>query len=126
MKALPFLKIVTIVNLLVATGFSVAGLLSPGSILPTGISPEKAITIFALYAAARTIPLAAITIISIARKRGSVLITLALLAGIIQLLDGLVGIYQHDVSKSAGPFGIAIVEFVAIYFVMKNSNPAGA
>jgi hypothetical protein len=118
-----FLKIITVVNVAVATGFSIAGIIKPAFILPEGISPDKAITIFALYAAARTIPLAVITIFSIINKRFNSLITLAFLCGVIQLLDAFVGLYQHDMSKTAGPFIIALVEFMAIYFTVgKNKH----
>ncbi len=49
-------SIVTGVNVLVASGFSLAGLVSPQSILPSADAPSDASLIFALYAAARTIP----------------------------------------------------------------------
>jgi hypothetical protein len=124
MKAISLLKIITVINLLVATGFSIAGVIAPLSILPAGITPEKATSIFALYAAARTIPLAVIAIISIVRKNNDVLLMLAFLAGTIQFLDGFVGLYQHDVSKSAGPFGIAVVQFIAIYFAARQQAAA--
>jgi hypothetical protein len=122
MKALTFLRIVTIINLLVATGFSVAGMINPDLILPAGINTEKAITIFALYAGARTIPLLIVTIVSVINNRRGALVTLAFLAGTIQLLDGFIGIYQHDTSKSLGPFVIAIIQFVALYLTVKTSN----
>ncbi len=124
MKALTFLKIVTTVNVLVAAGFSVAGIINPASILPVDISADKAIAIFALYAAARTIPLAAATIIFVFGKRRDGLFTLAFLAGVAQLLDGFIGIYQHDVSKTAGPFFIAVVTFIALYLSVKGKAMA--
>ena len=51
-------SLVTAVNVLVASGFSIVGLVSPKSILPAGYSPTEASFIFAMYAAARSIPLA--------------------------------------------------------------------
>jgi hypothetical protein len=122
MKASAFLKIITAVNLIVATGFSVAGVINPAAILPANINPIKALTIFALYAAARTIPLAVTALILAIGKRRDALFTLAYLAGIIQLLDGFIGIYLHDVFKSAGPFVIAVVQFIALYLAVKNGG----
>ncbi|GAA3978858.1 hypothetical protein [Mucilaginibacter dorajii] len=122
MKAPIFLKIVTAVNVIVATGFSVAGIINPAAILPANIGPDKAIATFALYATARTIPLAAIAIALVIGKRRDALFTLALLAGVIQLFDGFIGIYQHDASKSAGPFLIAVVQFIGLYFAMKGGE----
>jgi len=49
---------VTAINVLVASGFSIAALISPKSILPAGYAPTEASFIFAMYAAARSIPLA--------------------------------------------------------------------
>jgi hypothetical protein len=122
MKALTFLKIITVLNVLVATGFSVAGMLSPFLILPTNVTTDKAITIFALYAGARAIPIAALTIMSVFIKHWNAFITLAVLAGVIQFLDGFIGIYQQGLSKTVGPFIIATIQFVAIYLAVRNNN----
>ncbi|MBB6111792.1 hypothetical protein SAMN05421821_11473 [Mucilaginibacter lappiensis] len=122
MKALTFLKIITVLNVLISTGFSVAGIFNPFSILPAHITTDKAIAITTLYAGARTIPIATLAIISIFGKQWDAFITLAVLAGIIQFLDGFIGIYQHDVSKAAGPFFIATVQFVAIYLAGRRND----
>jgi len=122
MKALTFLKIATVLNVLVATGFSLAGILSPFVILPANITADKAITIYALYAGARTIPLVTLTIMSLFNKHWNALITLAVLAGLMQFLDGFIGIYEQDPSKSVGPFIIATIQFIAIYLAVRN-NP---
>jgi ethanolamine transporter EutH len=122
MKALTFLKITTVLNVLVATGFSVAGMLSPFLILPANVTANKAITVFALYAGARTIPMVTLTIMSVFSKHWNAFVTLAVLAGVIQFLDGFVGIYQQDLTKTAGPFIIATIEFVAIYLAVRNDD----
>ena len=114
MKALTFLKIITIGNLVIATGFSIVGIINPRLLLPDNTTADEAIIVFAFYAGARTLPLAAVAIISV-YNRCTTLLTLAFLAGVIQLLDGFIGVYQKDLSKSLGPFIIAAIEFVAIY-----------
>jgi hypothetical protein len=38
-----------------------------------------------------------------------------LLAGGVQLLDGFIGLYQHDISKTMGPFILAIATFTGVY-----------
>jgi hypothetical protein len=50
---------ITAINVLVASGFAIAGLVAPQAILPPGAAPGEASFVFALYAAARTLPLAA-------------------------------------------------------------------
>lgn len=124
MKAQQFLKSVTIINLLVATGFSLTGIIRPELILAAGTSLHKAVYVFALYAAARTVPLAVITILSFVKKQKDIWVTLAFLAGTIQLLDGVIGIYEKDTAKTLGPFLIAGIEFYAIFLYVRKLNKA--
>ena len=122
MKALLFLKIFTILNVLVSTGFAVAGIVSPFLLVSANVTTDKAITVFALYAGARAIPIVILTVISVFNKHWNAFITLALLAGGIQFLDGFIGIYEHDLAKTAGPFVIATVQFAAIYLAVRNNK----
>ena len=107
-------SLVTAINVLVAAGFSIAGLVSPKTILPAGNAPTDASFIFAMYAAARTIPLAFMALIAIYKQSQSALLTLGTLAGFIQLLDAGVGLLQHDPGKSIGPLVIAVFQFFAV------------
>jgi hypothetical protein len=113
-------SLMTTINVLVASGFSIAGLVSPKSILPASYVPTEASFIFAMYAAARTIPLAFITLIAIYKKSESVLLVLGTLAGFVQLLDGGVGMLQHDLGKSIGPLVIAALQFSALYLLHRS------
>ena len=122
MKALLFLKIFTILNVLVSTGFAVAGIVSPFLLVSANVTTDKAITVFALYAGARAIPIVILTVLSVFNKHWNAFITLALLAGGIQFLDGFIGIYEHDLAKTAGPFVIATVQFAAIYLAVRNNK----
>ena len=102
-------SLVTVINVLVAAGFSIAGLVSPRSILPAGYAPTEASFIFAMYAAARTIPLAFMALIAIYKQSEFALLILGTLAGFIQLLDAGVGLLQHDPGKSIGPIHCRIL-----------------
>jgi hypothetical protein len=64
-------SIITGINVLVASGFSLAGLVSPQSVLPGAGTPGRASQVFALYAAARTIPLALFALVAIYNDRES-------------------------------------------------------
>jgi hypothetical protein len=123
MKALTFLKIFTVFNVLVSTGFAVAGIVSPFLLLPTNVTADKAITIFALYAGARAVPIAILTIMSVFNRHWNAFITLAVLAGMMQLLDAFIGIYEHDLSKTAGPMIIATIQFAVIYRTVRSRPP---
>jgi hypothetical protein len=117
-------SLVTAINVLVAGGFSIAGLVNPTSILPTGASPTEASFIFALYAAARSIPLAVIALIAIYKQSKAALLILGTLAGFIQLLDAGVGLAQHDLGKTIGPLVIAALQFFAMYLLGRSERSA--
>jgi hypothetical protein len=117
---------VTVANVLVAGGFSVAGLVRPEAVLPGGMAPTGASFIFALYAAARTLPLAVITLIAVQRRSAPALLVLGVLAGAVQLLDAGVGLVQHDLGKSIGPLVIAALQFLATARLNRSMRPAGS
>ncbi len=117
---------ITAVNVVVASGFSLAGLVSPESILPAHSVPTQASFIFAMYAAARTIPLALISLWAIYERSVSALIILGILAGSVQLLDSFVGLYQHDLGKSIGPFIICCLQFYAVLVLTRSTREFGA
>jgi ABC-type transport system involved in multi-copper enzyme maturation permease subunit len=110
-------SIVTGINVLVASGFSFAAIVSPQSVLPNGDTPSRASQIFALYAAARTIPLALFALVAIYRQSAKALLVLGALAGVVQLLDAGVGAFQGDAGKTVGPLVIAALQFVSVFFV---------
>jgi hypothetical protein len=112
----------TALNVVVASGFSITGLIKPELILPAGMTPTDASTIFALYAAARTIPLALITLVAIYKGSASALLVLGVLAGIIQFSDAGVGLFQHDVGKTVGPLFLAVLQAYAVTIFWKASN----
>ena len=112
----------TALNVVVASGFSIAGLIKPELVLPAGETPTNASAIFAMYAAARTIPLALTTMVAIYKGSASALLILGLLAGIIQLADAAVGLLQHDVGKTVGPLLLAIVQLYAVTRFLKASK----
>jgi hypothetical protein len=57
---------ITAINVMVASGFAIAGLVAPQAILPPGAAPGEASFVFALYAAARSLLLAAFALWAIA------------------------------------------------------------
>jgi hypothetical protein len=120
--AMRIASLVTAINVLVAAGFSIAGLVSPKSVLPTGSAPTDASFIFAMYAAARAIPLAVIALVAIVRHSESALLILGTLAGFIQLLDAGVGLLQHDLGKTVGPLVIAGLQFFAMYLLVRSAR----
>jgi len=115
-------SLVTAINVLVASGFSIAGLISPKSILPAGYAPTEASFIFAMYAAARSIPLAFMALIAIYKQSEAALLILGALAGFIQLLDAGIGVLQHDPGKEIGPLVIAAFQLFAVYLLNRSAR----
>ena len=115
----------TALNVVVASGFSIAGLARPELVLPAGATPTEASAIFAMYAATRTIPLALITLVAVYKRRVFALLILGLLAGIIQLLDAVVGLVQHDIGKTVGPLFLAILQAYGVTRFWKASKASG-
>jgi hypothetical protein len=120
--AIGLASLITAINVLVATGFSVAGVISPQSILPATDAANHASLIFALYAAARTIPLALFALVAIYRRAVAPLLILGALAGVMQLLDAGIGIVQGDFGKTIGPLVIAALQFASLYRLQRATS----
>ena len=120
MNAFDVARFITVLDVLVASGFSIAGLLAPALVVPAGSLPTEASFIFAMYAAARAIPLAILTIIAAFQRKASAMLVLGLLAGIIQLFDAVVGLYQHDLGKFLGPLVLSALQLYAVSILRKH------
>jgi hypothetical protein len=119
-KAIRLASVVTAINVLVASGFSIVGIIRPQYLLPAGSVPTQASLILALYAAARTIPLALFALWAIYKQSTPALLILGALAGAIQLLDAGIGLFEHDIGKCAGPLFIAIFQFFVVNLLHRS------
>ena len=113
---------ITAINVLISCGFGLAGLVAPQALLPSGSISTEASRIFAMYAAARTIPLALVVLVVIYKHSASALFILGILAGIIQFTDAGVGLYMHDIGKTVGPLVVALIQFYAVYVFHKSQS----
>src|SRR3981081_1555218 len=111
---------ITALNVLVASGFSIAGLFKPEYVLPAGSVQTQASLIFAMYAAARTLPLALIALAAIYQRSLSSLRVLGLLAGFIQFADAAVGLSHHDTGKTIGPLVLGALQIYAVWSLRKD------
>jgi hypothetical protein len=116
-NALRLASVVTAINILVATGFTIAAVFRPEVVVPPGSVPTEAALLLAMYGAARIIPLALFTLAAIYKRATSALVILGTLAGGIQLLDTGIGLFQHDLGKFAGPLFFAVLQFVVVYLL---------
>jgi hypothetical protein len=119
-KATRLASVVTAINVLVASGFSIVGIIRPQYLLPAESIPTQASLILAMYAAARTIPLALFALAAIYKQATSALLILGALAGAMQLLDAGIGLFEHDLGKCVGPLSIAILQFLVVYLLHRS------
>jgi hypothetical protein len=101
-KAMRLASLVTAINVLVASGFSIAAIIRPQYLVPADSVPTEASLLLAMYAAARTIPLALFALAAIYKRAAPALLILGALAGAMQLLDAGIGLFEHDLGKCAG------------------------
>jgi hypothetical protein len=102
---------ITTISALVSAGFSVVGLLVPSS----GDS-------FARYAASRSIALLIAVLFCLGFRLREGIVALALVMSLVQAFDGIIGILAHDPMKTYGPFIFALVNFVAVVWLLRSQN----
>ena len=119
-RAIRLASVVTAINVLVASGFSILGIMRPQYLVPTGFVPTQASLILALYAAARTIPLALFALWAIYKQSTPALLILGALAGAMQLLDAGIGLFEQGLGKCAGPLLIAVLQFFVVYLLHRS------
>src|SRR6202142_3398370 len=123
-KAFRLASVVTAINVLVASGFSIVGIIHPQYLVPAESVPTQASLILAMYAAARTIPLALFALGSIYKQATAALLILGALAGAMQLLDAGIGLYEQDIGKCVGPLFIAALQFFVVYLLHRSVQVA--
>jgi hypothetical protein len=119
-NAMRLASLVTAINVLVASSFSIAAIFRPQYLVPAESVPTEASLLFAMYAAARTIPLALFAFAAIYKRATTALLILGALAGAVQLLDAGIGLSEHDLGKCAGPLFIAVLQFLAVYLLHRS------
>jgi hypothetical protein len=118
-KAIRLASLVTALNVLVASGFSIAAIIRPQYLVPAAV-PTEASLLLAMYAAAPRIPLALLVLGAIYKQATPALLLLGSLAGTMQVLDAGIGLYGHDLGKCAGPLFIAVLQFFVVYLLHKS------
>ena len=119
-KTMRVASLVTAINVLVATGFSAAAIFRPQYLVPAESVPTEASLLMAMYAAARTIPLALFALAAIYKRAPTALLILGALAGAMQLLDAGIGLFERDLGKCAGPLFIAVLQFLVVYLLHRS------
>ena len=101
-KAIRLASLVTAINVLVASGFSIAAIIRPQSLVPAESVRTEASLLLAMYAAARTIPLTLFALGAIYSQATPALLILGALAGAMQLLDAGIGLLSMILGNALG------------------------
>jgi len=119
-NAIRLTSLVTAINVLIASGFSIAAIIRPQCLVPAESVPTEASLLLAMYAAAPRIPLALFAFGAIYKQATPALLTLGALAGAMQLPDAGIGLFGHDLGKCAGPLFIAVLQFFVVYLLHRS------
>jgi len=117
MMAIRLASVVTAINVLVASGFSIAAIIRPQVLVPAEPVRTRASLLLAMYAAAPRIPLALFVLWAIYKQATPALLILGAVAGVMQLLDAGIGLFQRDLRKCAGPLFFAVLQFFVVYLL---------
>src|SRR6266436_2064802 len=109
-KAIRLASLVTAINVLIASGFSIAAIIRPQYLVPAESVPTEA----------SRIPLALLVLGAIYMQATPALLILGALAGAMQLLDAGIGLFQHDLGKCAGPLFLAVLQFFVVYLLHRS------
>jgi hypothetical protein len=121
-EAIRLASLVTAINVLVASGFSIAAIIRPQILVPAESVRTQSSLLLAMYAAAPRIPLAFFVLGAIYKQATPALLILGALAGTMQLLDAGIGLFQHDLRKWAGPLFIAVLQFFVVYLLHRSGR----
>ena len=119
-KAMRLASVVTAIDVVVASGFSIVGIIRPQYLVPAESARTQASLILAMYAAARTIPMTLFALWAIYKQAAPALVLMGALAGTMQLLDAGIGLYEHDLGKCVGPLFIAVLQFFVMYLLHRS------
>jgi hypothetical protein len=101
----------TLLSAGVSAGFSLVGLLGSGS----GDT-------FARYAASRSVALLLIVLIALWVRSGVAIAFLGIVMTIVQAFDGVIGAFAHDPSKTYGPFAFAVLNALAVGWLLRGQE----
>ena len=99
----------TLLSAGVSAGFSAAGLLGPGK--------DDS---FARYAASRSVALLLAVLIAIGIRSRMAIAFLGIAMTVMQAFDGVIGALAHDPSKTYGPFAFAVLNALAVGWLLQE------
>jgi hypothetical protein len=119
-KAIRLASLVTAINVLVASGFSIAAINRPQYLAPAeSVSNRGVVAIGDVRGGAHNFS-GFVRIGGVYKQATTALLILGALAGAMQLLDAGIGLFEHDLGKCAGPLFIAVLQFFVVYLLHRS------
>src|SRR5258708_23190026 len=106
--------LITLLSAGVSAGFSLAGLLGPGR--------EDS---FARYAASRSVGVLLTVLIAMGIRSRMAIAFLGITMTFVQAFDGVIGALAHDPSKTYGPFAFAVLNALAVGWLLLTKTSIG-
>ena len=101
----------TLLSAGVSAGFPLAGLIGPGRN-----------DSFAQYAASRSVALLLTVLIAIGIRSRMAIAFLGIVMTLVQVFDGVIGALAHDPSKTYGPFAFAVLNALAVGWLLREQT----
>lgn len=114
------LATVNAVVTLVSGGFAAAAAVDPGVLLPEGQEATPAATFYARYLAARSLPLAATTIVLVLRRSTNRLGAVLVLAGLVQAADALIGASYRNRAQMIAPAAASACHLASAWWLLRG------
>ncbi len=77
---------------------------------------------YALYAASRSVALPLAVVYAMATRSRGGMATVAIAMSIVQLLDGIVGLFLHDLGRTYGPMVFAAINLGLLLWLNRASQ----
>jgi hypothetical protein len=103
--------LMTLLSAGVSAGFSLAGLLGPGS--DDG---------FARYAASRSVALLLTVLIALRVRSRMAIVFLGIAMTVVQAFDGVIGALARNPAKTYGPFAFAVLNALAVGWLLRGQE----
>src|SRR5258706_15365439 len=103
--------LITLLSAGVSAGFSLAALVGPGR--------DDS---FARYAASRSVALFLTVLIAFGIRSRMAIAFLGIAMTAVQVFDGVIGALAHDPSKTYGPFAFAVLNAVAVGWLLREQE----
>lgn len=112
----------TVFSAMGLTFFGLAGLFSPGKLLPAGTVVSEGITTYAHHMGARNLSIVILMVAALVLQSRRMLGYMLLLNGLIQAFDGVFGAMSGEVMRTVFPVLICVTNLLAAKYLLSRAS----